>query len=218
MIPELGLFFLTAAAAAALVTAVFCFYGVAKGNVFARDFWRAGLTSAVISFFAASICLTVSFLTDDFSVAYVAQNSNSALAPVYKFAAFWGSHEGSFLLWIDMIAAAAATALFCAPKDALLKAATAAVSSAVLAAFSLFSLFTSNPFARLLPLVPKEGRDLNPILQDVGMIVHPPLLFAGYAGLTIVFAVVAALLMTGSADAAGGSGIPWKMRPLFRGL
>ena len=202
MIPELGLFFLTAAAAAALVTAVFCFYGVAKGNVFARDFWRAGLTSAVISFFAASICLTVSFLTDDFSVAYVAQNSNSALAPVYKFAAFWGSHEGSFLLWIDMIAAAAATALFCAPKDALLKAATAAVSSAVLAAFSLFSLFTSNPFARLLPLVPKEGRDLNPILQDVGMIVHPPLLFAGYAGLTIVFAVVAALLMTGSADAA----------------
>ena len=140
MIPELGLFFLTAAAAAALVTAVFCFYGVAKGNVFARDFWRAGLTSAVISFFAASICLTVSFLTDDFSVAYVAQNSNSALAPVYKFAAFWGSHEGSFLLWIDMIAAAAATALFCAPKDALLKAATAAVSSAVLAAFSLFSL------------------------------------------------------------------------------
>ena len=145
----------------------------------------------------ASAALVWAFLTDDFSVAYVANHSNTKLAPAYKAAALWGSHEGSMLLWIWLMAVGTAGAGFVRCADRLFTARLQGLMLAVLAGFCAFLLFTSNPFLRNLPMVPPDGRDLNPILQDIGMILHPPVLFMGYAGLALMFAAMCALLLSG---------------------
>ena len=128
------------------------------------------------------------FLTNDFSIAYVANNSNTKLDPVYKISAVWGSHEGSMLLWVWTITVWASLFAVFSRDDELFKSRVLGVLLGVTGLICLFLIFTSNPFERLLPLVPPEGKDLNPILQDIGMILHPPMLFLGYAGTALCFA------------------------------
>ena len=134
------------------------------------------------------------FLIDDFSIAYVADHSNTKLDVIYKAAALWGSHEGSMLLWILLMALAACIVAFAQRKNDELNARIQCTMLAVIGVFCSFVLTVSNPFLRNLPAVPSEGRDLNPILQDIGMILHPPVIFAAYAGLAVIFAVIVAVL------------------------
>ena len=224
MIPEIGHFLLILAAVTALLVPVAVFRGVASGNAVLTRLWRPAALIVAAGMTGASAALMHAFLTDDFSVAYVANHSNTKLAAVYKAAAFWGGHEGSILLWTLFMAwgalwlarrsqrlngqrtdapeVAASVAASGPCGDAftakIFDARTGAVLLLVIGGFSLFILATSNPFLRLLPDVPTEGRDLNPVLQDIGMILHPPVLFLGYAGLAVMFAVMSALLSEGA--------------------
>ncbi len=141
------------------------------------------------------------FLTDDFSVAYVAQQSNTRLPYYYKISGIWGGHEGSMLLWLLILAGwTLAVAQFskALPKD--LVAVVLAVMGMVTAAFTLFTVFTSSPFERIFPDIPADGRDLNPLLQDIGLILHPPMLYMGYVGFAVAFAFAIAALITGRMD------------------
>ena len=148
-------------------------------------------------------CLTYAFMTDDFSVGYVAENSNSAMPWYYKFSAVWGAHEGSLLLWTLILGGwTFAVSVFSRqlPRDMLAR--VLAVMGMISIGFLLFLLLTSNPFARLLPMVPGNGRDLNPLLQDPGLIFHPPMLYMGYVGFSVAFAFAIAALLGGRLDAA----------------
>ncbi len=149
------------------------------------------------------VCLATVFLRDDFSVALVASHSNSLLPWYYKISAVWGNHEGSLLLWVLILSLwMSAVALFSPGLPMLMLARVLAVMGAVGVGFSSFSLFTSNPFLRLLPNPPSDGADLNPLLQDPGLIFHPPLLYMGYVGFSVAFAFAIAALMGGRLDAA----------------
>lgn len=152
-----------------------------------------------LSFFA----LAVAFATDDFSVLYVSQHSNSLLPIWFKVSALWGGHEGSLLLWIAILSAWAAAVAY---RSDSLPNATGPVVLAVLGiiatGFLLFILFTSSPFIRLLPDHPIDGADLNPLLQDVGLIIHPPMLYMGYVGFSVAFAFAIAALITGNLNAS----------------
>ncbi|WP_237068318.1 heme lyase CcmF/NrfE family subunit [Microbulbifer guangxiensis] len=177
------------------------------GSYAARPLWMAAgrpLALGVLGFTAlAYVCLTVVFIQSDFTVAYVAHNSNSILPVYYKITAVWGGHEGSILLWLLIQAGwAAAVALFSRQLPAELVARVLSVLGVVLVGFFLFILLTSNPFDRLLPFPPAEGNDLNPLLQDPGMIIHPPLLYMGYVGFSVAFAFAIAALLGGQLDSA----------------
>jgi cytochrome c-type biogenesis protein CcmF len=142
-------------------------------------------------------------MVDDFSVAYVAQNSNSALPWYYKFSAVWGAHEGSLLLWAFILAGwTFAVSIFSRqlPEDMLAR--VLGVMGLISIGFLLFLIVTSNPFERLLPQAPMDGRDLNPLLQDFGLVVHPPMLYMGYVGFSVAFAFAIAALLGGRLDAA----------------
>src|SRR5687768_9144582 len=144
----------------------------------ARPLAYAQLTFVAIAFAA----LAWSFLVQDFSVKYIATNSNSLLPPIYRFSAVWGAHEGSLLLWVLILALwTAAVAVFSRSLPADVRARVLGVLGAIGFGFLAFLIFTSNPFTRLLPAAP-EGRDLNPLLQDPGLIIHPPMLYIGYVG------------------------------------
>ena len=195
MIPELGLFLLILASTASLLGAGAVAWGLRRADGYLTGLWRPVGLFAAAAFLASAACLWAAFLGDDFSVAYVADNSNTGLENIYKFAAFWGSHEGSMMLWVVMIALWAAVGGCWCAADRIFMARLQAVMLALTGLFGVFLLATSNPFVRNLPLVPVEGRDLNPILQDVGMILHPPVLFMGYAGLALCFAAAVALLL-----------------------
>ncbi len=162
-----------------------------------------GLAIALLVFTGISfVCLTYAFVTDDFSVVIVANNSNSLLPTGFKVAAIWGGHEGSLLLWILILAVwTAAVALFSNELPAVFQARVLSVLGGVAIGFLLFSLLTSNPFARYLPAVPLEGQDLNPLLQDIGLIIHPPMLYLGYVGFSVAFAFALAALLGGQLDA-----------------
>ena len=145
--------------------------------------------------------LTYGFVSQDFSIKYVATNSNSLLPMVYRYTAVWGAHEGSLLLWALILAVwTGAVARFSQRLPAEVIARVLAVMGAVAFGFLAFLIFTSNPFDRLLPAV-AEGRDLNPLLQDPGMIIHPPMLYLGYVGFSVPFAFAIAALLDGSIDA-----------------
>ncbi|MCY4286490.1 MAG: heme lyase CcmF/NrfE family subunit [Thiotrichales bacterium] len=168
--------------------------------------WMAVAVSAARAQFLlmgiSYLCLTWTFVVSDFSVSYVALNSNTALPLVYKISAVWGAHEGSMLLWATVLAGwGFAVAVFSTSLHAAFRARVLAVIALVSVGFQLFLLLTSNPFERLLP-APMEGRDLNPLLQDPGMAAHPPMLYMGYVGLVVPFAFAVAALIEGRIDLA----------------
>ena len=164
-------------------------------------------------FVAASFAaLTACYVGSDFSVLNVFQNSHSAMPLIYKFTSVWGNHEGSMLLWVLILALfGALVALFGANLPDTLRANVLAVQAWIASAFYLFILMTSNPFLRLAQ-APAEGRDLNPILQDIGLAVHPPLLYLGYVGFSISFSFAIAALIEGRIDAAWARWVrPWTL-------
>ncbi|CAI8038410.1 Cytochrome c-type biogenesis protein CcmF [Geodia barretti] len=164
----------------------------------ARYAARAQLLLLLLSFF----CLTYAFITYDFSVVYVAQNSNTELPLIYRISAVWGAHEGSLLLWVLMLAGwTAALSWFSREVPADFLAKVLAVLGVVSVGFLLFLILTSNPFNRLIPAV-ADGKELNPLLQDFGLVVHPPMLYMGYVGFSVAFAFAVAALISGRLDAA----------------
>ncbi|MFZ5549906.1 MAG: heme lyase CcmF/NrfE family subunit, partial [Pseudomonadota bacterium] len=202
MIPELGQIALILALAVALAQAALGFAGAAR----ARGDWMSlarPLTLAQCALVLAALAaLAASFVRHDFSVLYVASNSNSALPLAYRLAGVWGGHEGSLLLWVAMLVLwMQAVAAFSRTLPLVFVTRVLAVMSMVAAGFLLFMLLTSNPFERLLPPV-RDGRDLNPLLQDPGMVFHPPLLYMGYVGFSVAFAFAIAALLGGRLDAA----------------
>lgn len=203
MIPELGHLAMILALCLAVVQGTLPLIGAWRGD----SQWMGLAQPAAwgqFSFLAFSFaCLTYAFMVDDFSVAYVAQNSNSALPWYYKFSAVWGAHEGSLLLWAFILAGwTFAVAIFSRqlPEDMLAR--VLGVMGLISIGFLLFLIVTSNPFERLLPQAPMDGRDLNPLLQDFGLIVHPPMLYMGYVGFSVAFAFAIAALLGGRLDAA----------------
>ena len=202
MIVEIGHFALVLALCAALAQAIAPFWGA---RVEDRDLMEVGRSAAVTQFGLVAIAfaaLVNAHLTSDFSVLNVAENSHSAIPAIYKVSGVWGNHEGSMLLWVLILAVfGALVALFGRSLPRRLRADALAVQGLVSSAFLAFILLTSNPFARLSP-APFEGRDLNPILQDPGLAIHPPLLYLGYVGFSIVYSFAAAALIEGRIDAA----------------
>ena len=203
MIAEFGHFALIIALAMALLQSVVPMVGSFKGY----SAWMrlaSSLSYGQLLFVAISfVCLTAAFLSDDFSLKYVSQNSNTALPDHYKISAVWAAHEGSLLLWALILAGwTAAVALFSRSLPLVLKARILSVLGAIAVGFALFLLYTSNPFERLLPMPPMEGADLNPLLQDIGLIIHPPMLYMGYVGFAVPFAFAIAALIGGQFDSA----------------
>ncbi|MEN9689272.1 MAG: Cytochrome c-type biosis protein CcmF [Pseudomonadota bacterium] len=202
MIPELGQFSLVLATVLALLLGVLPLWGTVRHNpalqALARPLALLQFALVVLSF----ACLAHAFLTNDFSVKYVAEHSNSLLPKPYQFAAVWGGHEGSLLLWMLMLTGwAAAVALFSQSLPLAMVARVLGVLGLVAVGFMLFILVTSNPFDRLFP-IPADGRDLNPLLQDPGLVIHPPMLYMGYVGMSVAFAFAIAALLSGRLDAA----------------
>ncbi|CAB3918606.1 heme lyase CcmF/NrfE family subunit [Achromobacter piechaudii] len=212
MIPEIGLFSLILALLVALAQATLPLIGAATG-------WQAGLRvarpAAVGQFCLTTLafgCLAWSFLDNDFSVLYVAGNSHADLPAAYRFAAVWGGHEGSLLLWLYLLTAwTLAVALFSRELPLPFAGRVLAVMGWISVGFLLFMLFLSNPFERLMPPA-MAGRDLNPLLQDPGMIVHPPMLYMGYVGFSVAFAFAIAALLSGELDALWARWVrPWTL-------
>jgi cytochrome c-type biogenesis protein CcmF len=202
MIPELGHFSLILSLLLALLLAALPLAGSFNGNrtwmASARPLAYGHLVLLAISF----ACLVQVFLADDFSVVYAASNSNSLLPNIYKVSAVWGAHEGSLLLWALFLGVwAAAVAAFSRSLPLPMVARTLAVIGMISIGFLLFMLLTSNPFERIFP-VPPDGRDLNPLLQDPGLAIHPPMLYLGYVGFSVAFALAIAALIGGKLDAA----------------
>ncbi len=203
MIPELGHMALILAMCLAVMLGTIPLWGAQRGHTPSMAL-APSLAMGVLVFSAISFaCLATAFLQDDFSVKVVASNSNSLLPPIYKFSAVWGNHEGSLLLWVLILSGwMAAVAVFSAQLPTVVLARVLSVMGLVAVGFLSFSLFTSNPFERLLPGIPADGNDLNPLLQDPGLIIHPPLLYMGYVGFSVAFAFAIAALMGGRLDAA----------------
>lgn len=203
MIPELGTFATILALCLALILSVVPMVGAYTGNKLWVDYARP-LSKGVFFFLSiAMVCLAYAFLTNDFSVVYVANGSNTALPWYFKISAIWGGHEGSLLLWVWIQAVwtlAVAVKSRNLPLDIIGR--VLSVMGMITAAFLLFILFTSSPFDRFLPGYPMEGADLNPLLQDFGLIVHPPTLYMGYVGLSVAFSFAIAALLSGRLDAA----------------
>jgi cytochrome c-type biogenesis protein CcmF len=200
MLPELGHFALILAL---LLAALQAFFGIA-GPALSRDRWLAAVTPAVAGQFVmvgtSVACLIASFISNDFSVAYIAENSNSALPLFYRVAAMWGAHEGSLLLWILLLSCwTVAVAIGASRLPARFAARVLGVLGVVSFGFLLFTLVTSNPFARMDPPAP-DGRDLNPILQDPALAIHPPILYTGYVGFSVAFAFACAAMLEGRLD------------------
>ncbi len=200
MIPELGHFALIMALAMAIIQTIFPIMGAANGNqawiALARPTARLQFLFISISF----AILVYSFLTNDFSVAYVANNSNSMLPAWYRFSAVWGAHEGSLLLWSLILSFwTTAVTYFSRRLPDYFLARVISVMGSVSVGFLLFLLLTSNPFARLFS-VPADGADLNPLLQDFGLIIHPPMLYMGYVGFSVAFGFAIAALLGGNLD------------------
>ncbi|MBI4294294.1 MAG: heme lyase CcmF/NrfE family subunit [Betaproteobacteria bacterium] len=202
MIPEIGHFSLILALSIALAQGIFPLLGAARGNL---AWMRMARTAPLGQFLFLAIAfgsLMHAFISNDFSVVYVASNSNSALPLQYRIAATWGGHEGSMLLWVVILAGwTVAVARFSRhlPEDFVARG--VGVMGLVSVGFIAFMLFTSNPFARLIPAA-ADGRDLNPLLQDYGMVLHPPMLYMGYVGFAVVFAFAIAALICGRLDAS----------------
>ena len=200
VIPELGTFAIILALLVSCVQAFCSLVGAARGNAVWMSVARPAAHALFLFVVVAFACLAYSFLSNDFSVLNVATNSNSTLPWFYRLAATWGSHEGSLLLWVLMLSGwMFAVAIFSKHLPADMVARILGVMALIAIGFMLFLLFTSNPFERLLPPA-VDGRDLNPLLQDPGMVIHPPMLYMGYVGFSVVFAFAIAALLSGRLD------------------
>ncbi len=201
MIPELGNFALIVALLVAVTQGTLPMLGAALNRPRLMALARPAARAQFLLVATAFACLAWSFVVNDFSVQNVAANSNSELPLHYRIAATWGSHEGSLLLWTLMLGGwSFAVSVFSRNLPDQLAARVLAVMGLISVGFLLFLLFTSNPFARLVPPAP-EGRDLNPLLQDPGMVFHPPLLYMGYVGFSVAFSFALAALIGGRLDA-----------------
>jgi cytochrome c-type biogenesis protein CcmF len=212
MIPELGHYALVLALALGLIQATVPMIG-ARGRDAALMRLASSTASMQFVFVALSFAaLTICYVTSDFSVANVYENSHSQMPLIYKFTSTWGNHEGSMLLWVLILSLfGAMVAQFGGNLPDTLKANVLGVQSWIACAFYLFILLTSNPFLRLAQ-APLEGRDLNPILQDIGLAIHPPLLYLGYVGFSIAFSFAIAALIEGRIDAAWARWVrPWTL-------
>ncbi len=202
MIPELGQLALAFALMISLALGILGLAGPQCGFPLWSRMARPLALTCFVLMMASFTCLSISFVVNDFSVVYVAQHSNSQLPLQYRFGAVWGGHEGSLLLWVCILSAwAAAVAIFSRSLPTEMVARVLGVLGWVAFGFILFILFTSNPFDRLMPAV-AEGRDLNPLLQDPGLVYHPPMLYMGYVGFSVAFAFSIAALLAGQLDAA----------------
>jgi cytochrome c-type biogenesis protein CcmF len=202
MIPELGQFALILALCVAVLQGVLPLAGAQRGRADWIALARPAAAAQFLLVAGAFAALAWSFLANDFSVAYVAGHSNSLLPAIYRFCAVWGGHEGSLLLWVFMLSGwTLAVAAFSRSVDDATVARVIAVLGLVATGLLLFILLTSNPFERLLPAA-QDGRDLNPMLQDPGLVVHPPMLYMGYVGFSVAFAFAIAALLAGRLDAA----------------
>ena len=201
MLPELGQIALILSLLLALLLGLLPLIGAQRNDAALMATARPLAFAQLVFIAAAYAVLTHAFLVHDFSVAYVAKNSNTLLPALYQVPAVWGAHEGSLLLWVLILALwTAAVAVFSKSLPMPVIARVLAVMGWVAVGFLAFLIFTSNPFERLLPLV-SEGRDLNPLLQDPGLIVHPPILYTGYVGFCVAFAFAVAALIGGKVDA-----------------
>ena len=200
MIPEIGQFALILALSLAICQTVIPLVGAHRGDAAMMGVARTAATGHFLFTAVAFGCLTYAFLTDDFSVLYVANHSQLALPTLYKVSAVWGAHEGSLLLWIVLLAAwTVAVARFSSELPQAFGARVIGVLGFLSVGFLLFALLTSNPFDRLIPAA-VDGGDLNPLLQDPGLAIHPPLLYIGYVGFSVAFAFAIAAMISGDLD------------------
>ncbi|MGB0864987.1 MAG: heme lyase CcmF/NrfE family subunit [Granulosicoccaceae bacterium] len=210
MIPEIGHFALVLALSVTVVQAVIPLWGSLSG----RANWVAlAPTAAQLQALLVALsygCLTYSFIVHDFSVLYVANTSNTELPLIYRISGVWGAHEGSLLLWALILSVwTFAVSIFSRGIPSVMLARVLSVMAMISVGFLLFILLTSNPFERIFP-VPAEGRDLNPLLQDFGLAVHPPMLYMGYVGFAVAFAFAIAALIGGRLDMAWARWMrPW---------
>lgn len=203
MIAEIGNYALALSLAVSLMLAIFPLWGAEKGNTQLMVLARPMTYGLFVCLSIAFVALFYLFAVNDFSVQYVVNNSNSTLPIYYRLSAVWGSHEGSLLLWIWLLALwSVAVALFSKHLPQEAAARVLGIMGIISVGFVLFVLFTSNPFTRTFPEFPVDGKELNPMLQDVGLIFHPPLLYMGYVGFSVAFAFAIASLMTGKLDSA----------------
>ncbi len=201
MIPEIGQFALAVAMLVALAQGVLPLVGAWRGIPQWVAVARPAAQGQFVFVAIAFGCLVYLFMSMDFSVQYVANNSNSALPAQYRFAAVWGAHEGSMLLWLFILNLwTLAVSVFSRHLPEEMSARVLAVMGLLAVGLNAFLIFTSNPFDRLLPAA-LDGRDLNPLLQDPGMVIHPPLLYMGYVGFSVAYSFVIAALLTGRLDA-----------------
>ena len=201
MIPEIGVFAIIVALILALVQGVMPIYGAARGNSVLMSLARPVAAGQFVFVSIAFGCLVYSFVNNDFSVLYVAEHSNSQLPVQYRVAALWGGHEGSLLLWTFILTIwTVAVAQFSKHLPQEMVARVIGVMGLISVGFILFMLFTSNPFTRLLPAA-ADGQDLNPLLQDPGLVIHPPMLYMGYVGFSVAFSFALSALIGGQMDA-----------------
>jgi cytochrome c-type biogenesis protein CcmF len=202
MIPEIGHFALILALCVAVVQGSLPIYGAAVGNSALMSLAKPAARGQFILVLVAFCCLGYAFAVKDFSVLYVAATSNSQLPLHYRLAAIWGAHEGSLLLWTFILTVwMVAVTFLSAHLPEVMRARILGVMGLVSLGFLLFMLTVSNPFERLIPAA-ADGRDLNPLLQDPGMVMHPPMLYMGYVGFSVAFAFAIAALLGGNLDAA----------------
>jgi cytochrome c-type biogenesis protein CcmF len=202
MTPEIGHLALILALLVSIVQGVLPLIGAQRGKPAWTALARPAAQTQFVLVAFSFACLASAFVANDFSVAYVAEHSNSQLPEIYRFAATWGGHEGSLLLWLLMLSGwTVAVSLFSRQLPEDMVARVIAVLGLVATGFTLFILLTSNPFDRLLPAA-ADGHDLNPLLQDPGLVFHPPMLYMGYVGFSVAFAFAIAALISGRLDAA----------------
>ena len=203
MIGEIGYFSLILSLCFAALLSVFPLVGAQLHHVRLMQTANHLTYGVFISCFLSIVLLMIGFAEDDFSLAVVAQHSNINLPTIYKVTALWGGHEGSLLLWMFILAVwMAAVALFskAVPLDIISR--VLAIMGMIYVGFALFAILTSSPFERTFPNIPLDGKDLNPLLQDPGMIIHPPMLYIGYVGFSVAFAFAIAALLSGEVNAS----------------
>jgi cytochrome c-type biogenesis protein CcmF len=200
MAPELGVFALILAFVLSISQAFFGLIGAWRGKPDWMSVARPAVAGQFVFVAMAFGCLVYSFVNNDFSVLYVARNSNSNLPLFYKVAALWGAHEGSLLLWISILSFwSLAVAAFSRQLPASFSSRVLGVMGLISGGFLLFTLWTSNPFERLMPAA-RDGADLNPVLQDFALAIHPPMLYTGYVGFSVAFAFACAAMLEGKLD------------------